>query len=462
MEPLILVSADSHCGAPLEAYRPFLDEQYRPALDEVIASGEEKEWIRVLAPISDFSDQTLDVIDDQGAIRSGGHDGAWDTERRLKEMDREGVAASVLIAGHGWATLPFFSNFCLPCGPELRAAGARAYHRWLAEHMEDANGRLIGVADPGPCLDLDETVKDLRWVAEHGYTSVFLPGYVHDPDLPPLSSSYYEPFWAACADLGLSLNIHAGWSRPQGYAFPYLGQIADIQDELMESDDWGTGACGVLGLMASRQMGTSPLAMDLGPRQGMWQVMLGGVFDRYPDLKLVLTEVRADWVPATLAHLDRRFEAEGVDLARKPSEYWRSNCRVAASSIHPCEIDMRGDIGVETIMFGVDFPHAEGTWPNTLDWIRAAFATVPQDEARLILGETAIDTFRFDREALTAIAGRIGPKADEVLGGDHRVDPRRIELFDKRAGFSYPAEQVDPAAIDELLDPDLRHVTANA
>src|SRR5262249_27104265 len=128
------------------------------------------------------------------------------------------------------------------------------------------------------------------------------------------------------------------------------------------------------------------------PRRPMWQLMLGGVFDRFPNLKLVLTEIRADWIPATLRHLDAVYEEHRDDLParRKPSEYWATNCLAGASFIHKAEVEMRREIGIETINFGRDFPHPEGTWPHTTEWLRDAFAGLPERDARLLLGENLI------------------------------------------------------------------------
>lgn len=90
-------------------------------------------------------------------MRDGGADGAWDVAVRLREMDREGIAAEVVLAGHQYATLPFFSVANLPCSADLRMAGAMAYNRRLVDFLFDAGGRLVGDAVPGPCIDMQAT-----------------------------------------------------------------------------------------------------------------------------------------------------------------------------------------------------------------------------------------------------------------------------------------------------------------
>src|SRR5262249_36494992 len=164
------------------------------------------------------------------------------------------------------------------------------------------------------------------------------------------------------------------------------------------------------------------------PRQAMWQMMLGGVFDRHPRLRLVMTEVRGDWLPATLAHLDAAYERGRADLPakRKPSEYWQEHCLVSLSFGHKSEVAMRHQIGVEPIFFGRDCPHAEGTWPNTADWLSDAFAGVPDDELRLMLGENAVRVMGLDRAKLAAVAARIGPTVDDVTGRTPRLDARLL------------------------------------
>jgi hypothetical protein len=116
---------------------------------------------------------------------------------------------------------------------------------------------------------------------------------------------------------------------------------------------------------------------------------------------------------------------------------------------------MRYDIGVETISFGRDYPHAEGTWPNTADWLSDAFAGVPDDELRLMLGENAIRVLGLDRATLAAVAERIGPSIADVTGRTPQLDERLVANWDARGGYLKPPEQHDPNAIDELLRDDI-------
>jgi predicted TIM-barrel fold metal-dependent hydrolase len=271
------------------------------------------------------------------------------------------------------------------------------------------------------------------------------PGTTALKGMPPLQDPYYAPFWAACDRLGLAVVIHAGYGHAQGEITAELERISRLAQTSSSADALND-------LVNNAEQ--SFFARDVRSRQAMWQVMLGGVFDRHPNLKLMVTEVRADWVPATLARLDTWFEREVTPMKRKPTEYWQANCLAGASFIHRAEVDMRHQIGVAQLMFGRDYPHAEGTWPATSEWLRDAFRGVPLDDTRQILGENAIRALGLDRERLAGIAKRLAVASG---GGedDPSVDPRYLEIFQRRGGYLKPAEDVDVDEIDRSFSTDL-------
>jgi predicted TIM-barrel fold metal-dependent hydrolase len=448
-EPIVLVSADGHAGAPIATYLDYVEKPFRADLEALVPADED--WRANAISQSRFSGDVLDLIDRGDAIRGGGELGAWEVERRLKELDREGVAAEVLIPGHQVALLPFFGIMNEPCSPELRMAGVRAYNRHLAEGMAQAGGRLVAIADPGPCRDMDDTVKELRWVAEHGFVGVAPPGAVEDPALPPLTASEYDLFWSACEELGLVLNIHAGWG---------MGQFGDFTKQLRAMTE-GMSVEDQLAMQMTSETSIdqfpkdSPVRLAITrPRRVLWQLMIAGVFDRHPGLKLVFTEVRADWVPATLALLDSHFAQERSGLTKPPSEYWAQHCYAAPSSPRPYEIALRHEIGVERVMFGMDFPHPEGTWPNTREWLALTLRGVPEDEARRFMGLNAIECYGLDAARLGDVAKTIGLRVEDVFGAGDDVSERLVAQFHARSGFSRPAEQVDEPFYREMITED--------
>ena len=124
VEPLLIVSADGHAGAPIDAYEPYLDAKHAAALAEL---REENELYRKLVtrPLQP-TDEALDVFDRRGAVRAGGTDGAWDVDVRLRELDAEGIACEILHYSIQFVTTPFFSHVNRACSAELQSAGAQA------------------------------------------------------------------------------------------------------------------------------------------------------------------------------------------------------------------------------------------------------------------------------------------------------------------------------------------------
>jgi predicted TIM-barrel fold metal-dependent hydrolase len=304
---------------------------------------------------------------------------------------------------------------------------------------------------------MDTTLRELRWVAEHGFVAMNPPGVTQDPanPVPPLWDMYYEPFWAACEDLGLRLFVHAAYGIRLGSFLE--GDLALAPGaERFKSDREDSLTQALREAEAENIRG-----IMVGPRRVFWELLLGRVFDRHPNLKLAFTEIRSTWVPGWLAYLDQRFEQENIPLKHRPSEYFRTQCMVTPSNPRTSEVAMRHSIGANQLMFGADFPHLESTWPNTLEWIQATFgyAAVPEDEARAILGENAIKFYGFDRAKLAAVAERIGAQASELLVPGRVVDPRKIASFDERSGFNKPMG--DPLeGTQAMLDDALRQFAA--
>jgi hypothetical protein len=114
-------------------------------------------------------------------------------------------------------------------------------------------------------------------------------------------------------------------------------------------------------------------------------------------------------------------------ISRLPSDYFGSNIFIGASTMSKEEIRRRYILGCDVVMWGTDYPHPEGTWPNTIPRLRSDFGDVPVEDTRQMLGETAARCYGFDLEALQPIAARIGPTPDD-LGQDvtRRTDPDEV------------------------------------
>lgn len=455
MNEMLIVSSDSHAGVPKELWTEYLDSKFHELIPHLHEDNEIYPTAIFLLGAKRGATTMLPEL--QELHREGWH-GLHDPVLRLADMDREGVAAELIYHGDFRLGDLFHNNTNRKYPLDAWDAGARAWNRWAADNFGFAMDRFLVTGAIGPCVDMDVAVADIEWIADHRFAATYVPGYMRHPDTPPLFDPFWEPFWTVCEERGIALVVHAGFGWDQGTVFPELERILGAVTAAAGSTEREALFRHVQAVPDESLLFFNEFLNSPRPRRPMWQLMFGGVFDRHPDLKLLLTEIRADWIPATLRHLDAVYDARRADLpaTRRPSEYWQTNCMAGASFIHRAEVEMRHEIGIETINFGRDFPHPESTWPHTGEWLRDAFAGVPEDEARLLLGENLIRFLGLDRDRLVEIARRIGPAVGDVLGGAPDARPDLIASFDARGGYLKPAEgdsrivDVDPMIQEDL------------
>ena len=374
-----IVSVDGHAGADIAGYKPFLASKWHDEFDA---------WAGTY--VNPFADLLSNI-----AYRN--HDSA----RRLAEHEADGITAEVLYPN---TVPPFFSQSNLTALPptaadyDRRWAGVQAHNRWLADFCAQAPGRRGGIIQIF-LNNVEDAMNEIRWAKQNMnvFAGIMLPTPPPNGDIAPLWEPVYEPFWDLCEELGVVCNIHGGGGLP----------------------DYGTHE-------AARAM----LLIELPwfAHRAMWHLIFGGVIERHPGLKCVLTEQGAAWLPRGLDTLDwffgrmtlpdaaeaRFFGAVAKGMQRKPSEYFRSNFWVGASFLRPSESAVRHEIGVERIMWGDDYPHSEGSYPYSREALRASFAGVDPAEVRMMLETTAAELYGFDLPALKQIGDRIGPTVAEL------------------------------------------------
>jgi predicted TIM-barrel fold metal-dependent hydrolase len=451
---LIIVSSDAHAGMPPECWPEYLPAQHHELLPQLAADNEI--YTHAITVLSAKRGSTA-CAEFEEAHATGWH-GLHDPVLRLADMDREGIASEIVFhADHRLGDL--FHNAPNRTVPfDVWDAGVRGWNRWAHDTFGFARDRFHLTAAIGSCTDMDATVAELGWVADRGFIGTYVPGYLTHPEMPPLFDEWWEPFWSACEVLGLAVFVHAGFGTRQGTLLPQMEKIYRAAADAAGTTDLAAMVAHADAVPPeSVRFFTDFLNHNVDSRRPLWQMTLGGVFDRHPDLKLVLTEIRLDWMPATFRHLDAVFDDHRRDLParRPPSEYWPTNCMSGASFIHKAEVEMRHEVGVETIAFGRDYPHPEGTWPHTTLWLQDAFFGVPDAEVRLMLGENAIRGFGLDRDRLAAIAARIGPRVHEINGTATDIRPDVRATFEMRGYYKPPEGDDRIPLIEPLLGEDL-------
>lgn len=178
--------------------------------------------------------------------------------------------------------------------------------------------------------------------------------------------------------------------------------------------------------------------------RALWFLLWAGTFERFPGLRFVVTECGAFWAADLLWSSDIAYDREHgskklgsqltAGLTMRPSAYFDRNCGIGASNTRRRELARRYEIGVGNMMWGNDFPHPEGTWPHTKEWLRSAFWDIPVDETRQLLGLNAAEMYGFDVDKLAPLAERVGPTAEEL--GQTGEDLQKWEGL-KAAGRSW-------------------------
>ncbi len=396
MDRYLVISSDGHAGPHAADYRPYVDPEYREAFDVALP-------IQIAA--TEAAAKSFLVHDINIEWRKGRDyelSGAWDAEARDKVLDADGVAAEVLFPD-GVTEMnapPFGAGFSMsPEGitADLQWAGCNAHNRWLAEFVSTAPERRIGLACIPVLWDVDRAVEGARWAKENGLRGVILPPRWGSH--PGYHQSRYDPFWEACESLDLPIHFHSGPAPIE----EYFGAMPPP-----DLDQIPPGAMGIYVTEVAMWL-VRPLTFML------W----GGVFERFPKLRVAITEGTAVWVPEYLQLLEHRYAETHYaqklgdyrsHLSMSPADYFRRNVRVGASCMPRREAEMRHQIGVSNIMWGTDYPHPEGSWPITGEQMHTTFDGLPEDEIGAMLGGNAATFYGVDVEKLAPIVARIGPE----------------------------------------------------
>ena len=280
-----------------------------------------------------------------------------DPHLRLKDMEMDGVQAEVIFGILGAATR--LNDH------EAAKEMFRIYNDWLVDFCRHYPDRQIGLA----CLpygDIDAAVAEIYRVAKMGLRGLELSC---SWDMEPMWHPVWEPLWQAVADVDLPLHFHT---------FPTTAPRSRTEARQVQRAAMFTGVS----------------AFQMGLIHIMAGMMGAGVFERHPNLRIGFGESGVGWIPYALHRMDFEFEDRFRDLMKlKPSEYWRRQCR-ATFQFDPIGAKLIDDVGAETIMWGSDYPHTDGVWPESQKYIDEQFAGLPADVVHKITCENAAKFYR--------------------------------------------------------------------
>ena len=292
--------------------------------------------------------------------------GCWDIDARVRDMDIGGVWASVnfpsMITG-------FCGRVFSQCSDlDLGHAVMQAWNDWFFEEWYSPYPERIIPLGITFLADPVKGAAEIRRNAERGFRSVTLPERPQNIGFPSLfEPGYWDPIIEACAETETVISLHVGSSG--GYMGPQHAPMMEL----------GATMFGQLSLSACAEW--------------LWSAFPA----KYPDLKIAMSEGGIGWVAMLLDRLDNLVDRSGYgktypsDL--RPAEVVQRNFWFCTID-DPSTIDTRYRIGIDHIMLETDYPHGDGTWPDTQDLIDEVWGHLPKDELRKICCENAAALYR--------------------------------------------------------------------
>ncbi len=292
--------------------------------------------------------------------------GCYRIKDRIKDMDINGVWASVNfpsgVTGFGGTLFSAFDD------AEFGLACTRAWNDWLFEEWHGAYPDRIVPLGITFLSDPEKGAEEIRRNAKRGFTAVTMPEQPHQQGLPAVFDPYWEPIVRACAETETVLNLHVGSSgfakMPPGAPMLQLGATMFQAMAFQSCAEW------------------------------LWSAWPA----RFPELKIAMSEGGIAWVAGLIDRLDNIMARSGYgggwpakDVT--PSECLRRNfwfCMID----DPSTISTRHAIGVENIMCESDYPHGDGTWPDTQQVVHDLIGDLPVEEIRMMTHENAAKLYR--------------------------------------------------------------------
>ncbi len=292
-------------------------------------------------------------------ILPGNYDGA----AHAADMDLDGVDVSVVYPGVGAFIYSIDDR-------EVGLACLRSYNDWILEDFQGAApGRIVAL----PMLPVDDgmetCVAELQRVIANGARACFLPGQ----PARPFHDTYYGPLWDAAAESATPLTFHRTFG----------GRTTEL--------DWDR-------MSPQKVSAAGTVWRFFNSAKALSYMILGGVFQRHPDLRIIAGEVNFSWVPFWAQTMDQQFENEwyrrtgGVTLDRRPSEVLGENVfvtvldddlgfRMVAEGFWPQLADVA--------MFSSDYPHSVSLWPDSRKYVERLTAGWRQEDRDKVLHGTA-------------------------------------------------------------------------
>jgi uncharacterized protein len=350
--PERLLSADSHVKVSQEQIKANLPGRLHAAYDEAVAKFQAR--TAGGAGRANAKGAQMGVGGRNAAFTRPGY---GDPVERLRDMDADGVEAEVIYSEV--SAFRYLADLA-----EGASEATRAFNDVLTWFSEADPKRLV-VTYQIPIHDIDAAVAEVNRVAGLGARSLQLPVFPPEFGLADYYHERYGPLFGAIQETGLPICCHIGLNTGL--------------DDLNRRDPTPQK-----GIMVPMTPLTSAEAL------GMW--IMGGVFERFPDLKVVFVEPGLGWVSWWVQTVDDMVLRQGYDfpaIKELPSYYFHRNVHLTFIEEPDGVQLLRHRLGVENLLWSTDYPHPVTSWPNSRQVVDEQFAGVPADERELMLSGNA-------------------------------------------------------------------------
>jgi len=373
-----IISGDTHIVEPPDLYTSRMPRKMREHAPYVkrqkTPEGKESDaWF-----LGDMQVLTLGTVTQVGqrfedpekidfvGIWEGVHEGAYKPDAMVKALEFDGIWGAIVQPSLGlvWYHLE---------DSELLSALCQAYNDWIADFCHPFPQRLKGIGMLN-VDNVDEACSELERCAKLGLTGMFIP--VTPLPGQPYRDLRYDRLWAMAADLAMPLLMHLATQRAKvpGCEISFSFKTLTAAGMRPTQDYW--------------------------VRYAMADMIFAGVFERHPRLCVGSVEHEASWAAHWLKQMDYTYKERPVYRGYQskegflPSDYWRRNLFVVFQE-DEAAVELRRRIGIENLLWGNDFPHAESTWPRSKEFLATMLAGVPEEEVRKLTSDNAARIFHF-------------------------------------------------------------------
>lgn len=369
-EKYTLISVDDHVVEPPHLFETYLPKNLRDQGPKLIETPEGhqvwsfEEQIFTQVGMNAVAGRRPETVQLEPFRFEQMRPGCYDADARIKDMDIGGV----------WAQLNFPSQITGFCGRifaaaknrEVGLACVRAWNDWMYEEWHKPHPERIIPCGITYLSDPKLAVEEIHRNAERGFVSVTFPERPHAVNLPSLwERDHWDPIIQACVDTDTVISLHVGSSGM--YELPANSPMLQL----------GATMFGQLSLAACAEWLWSEYPL------------------KHPNLKIAMSEGGIGWVAMLMDRLDNIIDRSGYGMGWdiRPADVLKRNFWFCTLD-DPGTIDTRYRIGVENILFETDYPHGDGTWPNSQDLVTEVWGHIPNNELRMMCSENAAKLYR--------------------------------------------------------------------